>query len=158
MKKVVFFSAISVLIGFASCSLDGYGPDDSVQAQFELDLSLIDSYLETNDIVAEIDEDSEIRYVVELEGDGDYPLLTNRIKVKYTGRLLDDTIFDSSDNYDEILGELIPAWKIMLPKMKVGGKMVFYAPSYYCYGNYQLTNIPANSPLIFEVELLDILP
>jgi FKBP-type peptidyl-prolyl cis-trans isomerase FkpA len=125
--------------------------------QLAIDTVKIDEYLVANEIDFQI-HSSGIRYKMVLEGDGENPSSNQIVKVKYAGTLLNGTEFDSnSAGVEFLLSNLIQSWKIMIPEMKVGGKMIFYAPSVYCYGlNSPGGTIPPNSNLIFEVELLSI--
>lgn len=91
------------------------------------------------------------------------PQLKDTVEVHYKGMLLDGTTFDSS--YDRrmpatfALNQVIPGWTEGLQLMSVGSKYEFYIPSSLAYGEKGAGNvIPANSALIFEVELLDVKP
>jgi FKBP-type peptidyl-prolyl cis-trans isomerase FklB len=102
-----------------------------------------------------------LQYKVEKEGDGESPTINSRVKVHYTGRLLDGTVFDSSVERGQPatfpIDRLIEAWKIALPKMQVGDKWTLYAAPEVAYG--ERGSPPAIGPnelLIFEMELLDI--
>ena len=85
------------------------------------------------------------------------------VKIHYTGTLEDGTVFDSSLTRNEPfetqvgVGMLIQGWDQGIPGMKVGGKRHLVIPSELGYGNRAVGSIPANSTLIFDVELLDIL-
>lgn len=134
------------------------GDDDTVSAeeQFSIDTELIDQYLMENDIDAKTHA-SGIRYVDDVVGGGISPTINDRVKVKYKGYLLDGTVFDeNSQGFTFSLSRLIPAWQIMIPEMKVGGKMTIYAQSGYCYGTRGSGSIGPNESLIFEIELVSL--
>jgi len=80
--------------------------------------------------------------------------------VHYRGTLLDGTEFDSSYARDEPtefgLGQVIPCWTEGVQKIKIGGKAELVCPADLAYGPAGQPGIPANSTLIFEVELLAI--
>ncbi len=84
------------------------------------------------------------------------------LSVHYTGRLEDGTKFDSSLDrgrpFDFPLGAgfVIKGWDQALVGMKKGGIRKFIVPPELGYGDQAVSNIPANSRLIFEVELIDI--
>ena len=85
------------------------------------------------------------------------------MRVQYKGQLTDGTVFDSSyDREGPIefpLDQVIAGWTEGLQLMKEGGKMVLYIPPKLAYGEEGVSgSIPANSVLIFDVELLKILP
>lgn len=102
-----------------------------------------------------------LQYKIVVAGTGKQPTATSTVKVHYKGQLTDGKVFDSS--YDRgqpvefPVDKVIPGWTEGLQTMKVGGKSVFYVPSNLAYGEQGVPDlIPANSTLIFEVELLDV--
>ena len=96
------------------------------------------------------------------EGTGASPKATDTVKVHYHGTLPNGKVFDSSRQRGEPaefqLDGVIPCWTEGVQTMKVGGKSKLTCPSDIAYGNRPPpgSGIPADSPLIFEVELLDI--
>ena len=105
---------------------------------------------------------SGLKYQVLKRGDGTVsPKATDKVKVHYHGTLLDGTVFDSSvergEPIDFPLNRVIPGWTEGLQLMKVGDKFKFTIPPELAYGpNSPSPKIPANSTLVFEVELLGI--
>jgi FKBP-type peptidyl-prolyl cis-trans isomerase FkpA len=102
--------------------------------------------------------ESGLQYQVIKQGDGEKPDASNAVHVHYKGMLLDGTVFDSSydrgthNTFD--LGRLIPGWTEGIQMMPVGSIYKFFIPSDLGYGDREVGIIPANSTLIFEVELL----
>ncbi len=103
---------------------------------------------------------SGIHYVIEKQGKGTSPNINSTVKVHYEGTLLDDTVFDSSYKRGEPiefpLKNVIKGWQESVPLLKPGGKGLFIIPSELAYGARKLPSIPANSVLVFTVELLEI--
>ena len=105
---------------------------------------------------------SGLKYQVLKQGTGTVsPKATDTVNVHYHGTLLDGTVFDSSVQRGEPisfpLNAVIPGWTEGLQLMKVGDKFKFEIPANLAYGpNSPSPKIPANSTLVFEVELLGI--
>ena len=101
-------------------------------------------------------------YVMTQEGNGEKPEAGQMVKVHYTGKLLDGTVFDSSVERGEPInipigvGQVIPGWDEGIQMMSKGEKGVLYIPYYLAYGDRQAGDkITPFSNLIFEVELVD---
>jgi FKBP-type peptidyl-prolyl cis-trans isomerase len=105
---------------------------------------------------------SGLQYKVIKEGTGKTPTATDRVQVDYAGTLIDGKEFDSSIKRGEPaefpVGGVIPGWTEALQLMKEGGKMQIFVPASLAYGPRSQPGIPANSVLIFDVELKKILP
>lgn len=105
---------------------------------------------------------SGLKYLKLREGNGKHPTATDRVKVHYTGSLIDGKKFDSSVDRGEPLtfplNAVIPGWTEGLQLMDEGSKYMLYIPYTLGYGMHDMGNIPAGSTLIFEVELLEINP
>ena len=105
---------------------------------------------------------SGLKYQVLKRGTGTVsPKATDTVKVHYHGTLLNGTVFDSSVQRGEpisfSLDRVIPGWTEGLQLMKVGDKFKFEIPPNLAYGpNSPSPQIPPNSTLVFEVELLGI--
>ncbi len=95
-------------------------------------------------------------------GEGTPPMPTDRIRVHYVGRLVDGTVFDDSRKRgkpaDFVVNRLITGWAAAMAAMKPGAKAEFYIPPHLGYGGMRAGNIPPNSGLIFEVELIAVNP
>ena len=91
--------------------------------------------------------------------DGKHPTLDNTVKIAYKGSTIEGEVFDESEVSEFPLNQLIEGWQIALPKMTVGSKWTIYLPYEVAYGKRgSLPSIKPYSVLIFEIELLDILP
>ncbi|MGL9760300.1 MAG: FKBP-type peptidyl-prolyl cis-trans isomerase [Symbiopectobacterium sp.] len=103
---------------------------------------------------------SGLLYQVEKEGTGAAPKESDTIVVNYKGTLVDDSEFDNSykrgEPFSFRLDGVIPGWTEGLKQVKKGGKIKLVIPPELGYGENGVPGIPANSTLVFEVELLDI--
>ena len=103
---------------------------------------------------------SGLKYAVAKQGTGKAPSATDVVTVHYVGTLSDGTQFDSSVDRGEPtsfpLNRVIPGWTEGLQLMQEGGEAVFYIPAELAYGSQELPGIPANSPLLFWVQLIQV--
>lgn len=169
-------------LGLSGCIKDG-DPFDPA-AQLELEKPIIREYVEAKYPAATLDANSNIWYQIIASGEAgsyEYKIVNDqienpRIKVKYSGWLLNGTKFDENQTdagWSTTLGSTISAWHIaFLPKtiggeevngltsqgLQKGAKIRIITPSMWAYGNATNGSIPANSPLDFEIEVLDIQP
>jgi FKBP-type peptidyl-prolyl cis-trans isomerase FkpA/FKBP-type peptidyl-prolyl cis-trans isomerase FklB len=103
---------------------------------------------------------SGLQYIVEKEGTGKTPGPNDVVKAHYKGTLINGQTFDSS--YDRgqpaefPVSGVIKGWTEALQMMKVGGKMKIFVPPDLGYGASARPGIPANSVLVFDIELLDV--
>jgi FKBP-type peptidyl-prolyl cis-trans isomerase FkpA len=94
-------------------------------------------------------------------GTGDQPKSTDKVKVHYTGTLIDGTVFDSSVQRGQPatfpLSGVVKCWTEGMQQIKVGGKAKLICPSDLAYGDQgRPPTIKPGSTLVFEVELLEI--
>lgn len=106
---------------------------------------------------------SGLQYEVLQKAEGAQPKADDIVSVHYEGKLIDGTVFDSSIKRGSPVvlpvSGVIPGWVEGLQLMHVGEKIKLYIPSDLAYGAQSPSpNIPANSVLIFELELLSIQP
>ena len=132
------------------------------QEQSKENLKLAEEFLEKNKISdPDIKETpTGLQYRVVREGTGRSPTSMDQVQVHYEGRLLDDTVFDSSYEKDEPavcrLNRVIKGWTEGLQLMKADAEFEFFIHPKLGYGQRGNQNIPPNSALIFKVELLKI--
>ncbi|WP_151813777.1 FKBP-type peptidyl-prolyl cis-trans isomerase [Acinetobacter ursingii] len=106
---------------------------------------------------------SGLQYQVLQAGTGKSPKANSKVKVNYEGRLLDGTVFDSSiarnHPVEFQLSQVIQGWTEGVQTMKEGGKTRFFIPANLAYGDVGSGDaIGPNSVLIFDIELLQVLP
>ena len=145
-----YLSVAAIFILFARCSEEKVNL--AYKDQLEKDIFLIDEYLASNNVTAEADT-SGLRYLIFEKGSDFKPQLVDSIQVNYSLFLLNgDSIFTKSQN-TFLLDKLIRAWRIALPLVGESAKLKLFVPSGLAYGNYRTGPIPANSNLIFDIEL-----
>ena len=104
---------------------------------------------------------SGLAYQVLKEGNGNAPAATDMVQVNYVGKLIDGTVFDESKGKpaEFRVDGVIKGWTEILQLMKPGGKVKVVIPSDLAYGaRYAGEKIPPFSTLVFEIELVKIMP
>ena len=104
---------------------------------------------------------SGLQYQVVKQGTGATPKAESTVMVHYEGKLIDGKVFDSSLKDGEPrsfrVNQVVPGWTEALTRMKVGDKWKLVIPPNLGYGERGIPSvIPANSALVFEVELLEV--
>lgn len=104
---------------------------------------------------------SGLMYKVLVKGDGPVATATDKVKVKYEGRLIDGTVFDSTEKHGGepatfAPNQVIKGWTEALTLMSVGSKWQLYIPQELAYGSREAGEIKPFSALIFDVEVLEI--
>ena len=104
---------------------------------------------------------SGLQYEVLKEGNGAKPNLASTVKVHYTGKLINGTVFESSKKQDhpslQKVNAVIKGWSEGLQLMKEGAKYRFFIPQELAYGaTYKSKLIQPFSALVFEIELIEI--
>lgn len=104
-----------------------------------------------------------LHYIIKKQGNGDKPMPGDTVVVKYTGKLLDGTVFDSSEGREAIRfpigqGQVIRGWEEALALFNKGTSATLIIPSHLGYGPNGAGNgvIPSNATLVFDVQLVDI--
>jgi len=147
MRKLMAFALLLSL--FAGCKKDDdkdYGP---------IDEKIITDSLAANNIDAQRDP-SGLYYKIINAGSGNVPAFAY-VTLFYKGYLTNGQVFDQtkSEAVTFNLGRLIPGWQIGIPKVGKGGKIQLFVPSALGYGGRATGSIPANSVLIFEVDVVN---
>lgn len=139
-------------------------PTPQQQSRLNDDIATIDDYLTTKEIEA-IEHESGIRYVITEQGSGSIsPTLYEQVKINFKGKLLTDgTVFidqlvEPRTDFSSRVVNFPHGVLIGLQLMKEGDKATIYVPSILAYGSRAYTNVPANSNVIFEIELLEVNP
>jgi len=104
---------------------------------------------------------SGLAYTLVRAGKGPRPKPADTIRAHYTGTLIDGTVFDSSDGggpFETTLNRVIQGWTEGLGLIGAGGAIKLYVPPELGYGDAGSGDIPPGATLIFDVELLEVIP
>lgn len=127
------------------------------KSQAEKDDEIINNYLTENNKEA-TKHSSGLYYQIIEEGAGGHPNINSLIEFRYKGYLTNNNVFDETTGSETVnypLSRLIPGWQYCIPLLQKGGKGIFYIPSGLGYGSQPTGSIPANSVLIFDIELVN---
>lgn len=152
--RFLFF--LFTIIGLNACR-------DAENLQHEADILKINSYLSQQGIAAIQDSQADFFYFFYVENDNDYQPLRDEgltVEVRYKAFLLDGTVVEDTgtQTVNVPLDQSIYGWRLALPLMNKGERMLLLLPSRLAYGTESSAIIPANSVLGFEIELVEIYP
>ncbi|WP_210466660.1 FKBP-type peptidyl-prolyl cis-trans isomerase [Rufibacter roseolus] len=157
--------AIGVLFVFNACNdKDPYDPYANFDhaAQAALEDALIQKYLTDNNITDFTKTASGLYYVKKDAGTGDKPTAGATVEVNYIGRFLQngqkfDSSYDRAQTFKFVLGQkkVIAGWDEGVAMMQKGEKALLLIPSRLAYGLYGSGSIPPNTPLMFEIHLIN---
>jgi len=136
--------------------------ENKVKQQRAAEQAVFVTYMTENNLPQTEPTQSGLYYIETKAGKGNTPQNGQTCMVHYTGRFLDGRVFDSSVErgapFAFALGQnqVIKGWDEGVALMKKGGKAVLLIPANLAYGEHGSGSIPPNTPLMFEVELIDI--
>ncbi|HVT85780.1 MAG TPA: FKBP-type peptidyl-prolyl cis-trans isomerase [Chitinophagaceae bacterium] len=164
MKKIIL-AALIISITFNSC-LKGssnscsFNPCGFIASSAEI--QTISDYLSANSLTA-TQHCSGMFYRIENAGNGAAAGPCSNVTVTYKSYFINGTVFDQSTVPVPVnLAQTIIGWRSGVSMIKAGGRIVMYIPPSLAYGNQNVTDangnivIPANSYLIFEVDLITV--
>lgn len=129
----------------------------SGEKQKATDAGVIAAYIAKNNLTNVQKTESGLNFVVTTPGNGPQVTAGDSITVKYTGKLSSGKVFESNVFPLQVgRGMVIPGWDEGLQKFKQGGKGTLLIPSGLGYGDQGNPTIPANSVLVFDVEILTV--
>ena len=142
---------VLLLVMFNSCKKE-------VVDYTQIDEDIITQYIADNNLTATA-TGTGLYYVVETPGNGAQPNSQSSVTVAYKGYLTNGSVFDESTiaGVSFSLTSVIKGWQEGIPYFKEGGSGMLLIPSALGYGSQATSGIPANSVLVFEVELIDVL-
>jgi len=150
MNKLLAPIALFLLFSLFAC--------DKGQRILNQDIEEIEQYLEDNNLTA-LRTDNDLFYIIEEEGNGEFPTINNFVTVDYHGYFTNDNVFDSSVDRgtpaEFPLSGVIPGWQQGIPLFSKGGKGKLLIPSHLAYGEQGTRGIPGNTVILFDVHLID---
>jgi len=160
MKNVLRLLGVGLMLGLIACSRQEPPPaPEPDEAMLMREKIFGPAVANARDITWRV---SGLGLRIIAPGEGTPPAMSDRIRVHYTGRLKDGTVFDDSHQRgkpsDFVVSQLIPGWAAAMPALKPGGKAEIFIPPLLGYGAMQAGKIPPNAGLIFEVELIAVNP
>jgi peptidylprolyl isomerase len=141
--------------------VDAVDPVAQAKAAREANEKAIADYLAANNLTTQKTE-SGLHYIIEEQGTGEQAAAGRNVSVHYAGTLLDGSEFDNSFKRGEPIsfplgtGRVIKGWDEGIALFKVGGKGKLIIPADLAYGGRARPGIPANSVLVFEIELVSV--
>lgn len=153
MKKLKIIALVGFLAGIIACNRKKV-EDSKMKESEEVQ---IENYVLKNALKIDFKSNSGLRFILNQVAKDGMPLKQGQsVKVKYSGRLLNDKQFDAgSFNFILGVGQVITGFDEGIAKLKVGEKGTLIFPSSIGYGAAGAgSDIPPNSPLIFEIEVL----
>lgn len=150
MKKLFLILAAFSALGFASCNRQ----DEADQA--EIDQNIIQDYVHRNSLDA-VEKEEGVWVEILEEANGETATITSVVEVNYKGYLTNGDVFDESASPIEFgLDQVIRGWQVGIPYIPAGGSGRLLIPSGKAYGDRAVGSIPANSVLIFEVDVISV--
>lgn len=151
-----FYSASLTLLMlaalFASCD-----NTPSLEEQREIDRQIIEDYVAQNGLNGEFTQTGIYYEVTDSTSSTERPNAASNVEVIYTGKLLEGTVFDSSEGFPVTfnLQRVIRGWTEGIQYFAKGEKGYLILPSHMAYGRNGTNTIPPNTVLYFDIELLD---
>ena len=155
---------LAVLVFATGCFKNSNGcsyTDNNIVAPAS-EVTALENYLFSNGITSAVKHPAGFYYEVVDQGTGPKPALCSIVSVNYTGKLTNGNPFDSQTSQSFQLGALIEGWRKGLPLIQKGGSIKLYIPPSLGYGAVDVKDnqgnvaVPANSILIFDIDLLEV--
>ncbi len=156
-RLLLLVLSVTLLTGCLKKS-DGCSYDIGNPKAPDTEITALRTYLSGNSITA-TEHGSGLFYQIITSGTGaSVANLCNTVSVNYVGKLTNGTQFDATTTGPRAFGlsQLIKAWQIGIPLIKAGGTIRLYVPPSLGYGSQAQGSIPANSVLIFDIDLLGV--
>ncbi len=155
MKK----QALALLIGasiFSGCRQTNDCTASTVTTKApDAEVATLKQYIAANEISATADSRG-FYYSIQSPGTGTKPTVCSNVTVNYSGKLTTGSTFDSGNSVSFGLNQLVTGWQEGIPLIAPGGSITLYLPPSLAYGSADQNGIPANSILVFKIDLLKV--
>ena len=119
----------------------------------QAEVTALKQFIDTNKINATADSRG-FYYTIKSPGSGTKPTVCSDVTVNYVGKLTNGNTFDSGNGVSFGLNQLIVGWQEGIPLVAAGGSITLYLPPSLAYGSAAQDGIPANSILLFTIDLV----
>lgn len=154
MKRIALIPVLAGLLALTACNkvdTDVCAPVSVTAPAAEV--SAVREFLASKNITAQ--EDSRgFFYTIRQAGGSAKPSVCSNVQVTYSGTLTNGDKFDGASQISFNLSRLITGWQAGIPLIGAGGSITLYLPPSLAYGAKAQDKIPANSILIFDIDLL----
>jgi len=163
MKKLNTYFKVCAVVLFAlvlvlGCKKTEVPISNSSEQKANLINTWVKTMVNTNNIVDSTA--TGLHYIISKVGTGATVTAGNTVTLKYTGKFVDGTVFDSSASFTYVHKaanqRMIPGFEEGIEKLSKGGGGIFLIPSAQAYGSGGYATIPAYTPLLFMIEVIDI--
>ncbi|MBD2757272.1 FKBP-type peptidyl-prolyl cis-trans isomerase [Spirosoma validum] len=152
---VIWLSSLTLLISCQSADKSPCVPTPITTQAPDGEIAQLKQFIESNQISATADKRG-FYYAIQKSGSTEKPTVCSNVSVNYEGHLTNGTRFDSGQDVSFGLNQLIVGWQEGIPLIGPGGRITLYLPPALAYGSQEQGEIPANSILIFQIDLLAI--
>lgn len=154
LKTTLILFLYFAMFGNTACLKDDGCQNKTIQSES----AAIAAYAAANGITGTT-HSSGLYYQVVSPGSGPSPNVNSTVSVRYTGKLMDGTLFDSQTTTPVTfnLGGTILGWQLGLQLIQKGGTIKLIIPSSLAYGCVGYGGIPGNAILYFEIQLVDVI-
>ena len=157
MKTLFYTFLLLITISLTSCLKDKTSDCTASLGNPQAsatEIANVQAYLTSQNITNATQHSSGVFYIITNAGTGANPGQCNSVSVKYVGKLTNGSVFDQSTTPVQFnLYSLITGWRIGIPLIKSGGSIRLFIPPSLGYGSSQAGSIPANSILVFDIDL-----
>jgi FKBP-type peptidyl-prolyl cis-trans isomerase len=156
IQNVLMMMVPVILVSLVSCN-----PSKKYEKE---ETSKIDTYVNSNPNLSFVVKPSGLYYYEVQAGAGRAVVPGDTAYVKYTGKFLDGTVFDTNvGKVDSLIFPVAAGWMIYgfdegISYMREGGKAILLVPSNLAYGSSGFYSIPGYTPLLYDVELVKVVP